>query len=386
MEQRRFWIACALLWVCGAATRLAILAVPPVITAIQSDLGMSGTQIGVLSGLPVILFALFAIPGSLLIARLGVATALTVGLLVTAAGTALRSAMPTVAILYAGTVVMGAGIAMLHVALPAAVRQWTPARIGFATALYTNGLLAGEIVPVAMSGPVLMPLFESSWRMSLAVWAAPVAVFAILVMALAPRGAEAGGRPATHWWPDWSDPTLWRAGFTFASITATYFASNAFLPAHLTAAGRPELIAPGLTALNAGQIPASFILLAVAHRFVGRARPIMAIGAAAIVCVLGLALTASYLTVAFCGAMGFVLAAALTCGLTIPAFVAEPEDMARTTAGMFTISYLTSVAISILSGAAWDATGMTTAAFLVIALGASPMIWLSPTIPFRRSA
>jgi len=69
--------------------------------------------------------------------------------------------MPTVAILYAGTVVMGAGIAMLHVALPAAVRQWTPARIGFATALYTNGLLAGEIVPVAMSGPVLMPLFNS---------------------------------------------------------------------------------------------------------------------------------------------------------------------------------------------------------------------------------
>ena len=87
-------------------------------------------------------------PGSLLIARLGLISALVIGLLVAAGGAALRSALPSVSVLYAGTVVMGAGIAMLQVALPAAVRAWTPQQVGFATALYTNGLLVGEILPV----------------------------------------------------------------------------------------------------------------------------------------------------------------------------------------------------------------------------------------------
>ena len=34
-------------------------------------------------------------------------------------------------------------------ALPAVVRQWLPDRVGFATAVFTNGLIAGEIVPVS---------------------------------------------------------------------------------------------------------------------------------------------------------------------------------------------------------------------------------------------
>ena len=42
---------------------------------------------------------------------------------------------------------MSAGIAIMQPALPALVRQWLPERIGFGTALYTNGLLVGETLP-----------------------------------------------------------------------------------------------------------------------------------------------------------------------------------------------------------------------------------------------
>jgi CP family cyanate transporter-like MFS transporter len=387
MDGRAFWVSCALLWVCGAATRLVILAVPPVITAIQSDLGLSGTQVGLLSGLPVVLFASFALPGSLLIARLGVVSALVAGLLTTAAGAALRAAVPTVAVLYAGTVVMGAGVAMLQVALPAAVRQWAPHRIGFATALYTNGLLFGEILPVALTGPVVLPLVNESWRWSLALWGLPLIPFAVLVLAFgrSARASLSAAAPA-RWFPDWTSPTLWRLGFVFASITATYFGANAFLPAHLTEMGRADLVAPGLTALNAGQIPASFILLAIAGRLTGRPGPLLVIGFASLACVIGMAATASYWTVAFAGILGFVLAGALTLGLTLPAFLSAPEDMARLTAGMFTISYLVSVSISVIGGAAWDATGWAGAAFVVIAAGVLPLIALTPTIPFGQTA
>jgi antibiotic biosynthesis monooxygenase (ABM) superfamily enzyme len=44
----------------------------------------------------------------------------------------------------------------MQVALPPAVRAWVPHRIGFATAVYTNGLLIGEILPVALMFPLVL--------------------------------------------------------------------------------------------------------------------------------------------------------------------------------------------------------------------------------------
>ena len=85
-----FWAAASLLWLAGAGLRLTILAVPPVITPIQHDLGLSGTEVGILSGLPVILFGIAALPGSLLIARFGPLPTLVAGLLVAGVASGLR--------------------------------------------------------------------------------------------------------------------------------------------------------------------------------------------------------------------------------------------------------------------------------------------------------
>src|ERR1043165_7551043 len=89
-SSRQIWTALLLLWLAGNALRFTILAVPPVIPLIHDDLHMSATQVGILSGLPSMLFALAAVPGSLLIARTGVLAALVIGLVLTAIGGALR--------------------------------------------------------------------------------------------------------------------------------------------------------------------------------------------------------------------------------------------------------------------------------------------------------
>src|SRR4051812_7913853 len=86
----------ALLWLAGNGLRLTILAPPPVISLIHADLNMSETQVGLLSGIPAALFACAAVPGALLIARFGALTALIIGLLATAVGSALRGAAPDV--------------------------------------------------------------------------------------------------------------------------------------------------------------------------------------------------------------------------------------------------------------------------------------------------
>jgi cyanate permease len=58
------------LWLCGVAMRMTILAMPPVIPLVHGELHMTETQVGLLVGLPLLLFALAAIPGSLMIARI----------------------------------------------------------------------------------------------------------------------------------------------------------------------------------------------------------------------------------------------------------------------------------------------------------------------------
>src|SRR5450830_1118315 len=204
--QRPFLTSLLLLWLSGTALRLTILAVPPVIPLIHDELNLNATQIGILTGLPSMLFAFAAVPGSLLIARLGVRTALVVGLGVTAIGGALRGALPDVGWLYAMTIAMGAGVAIMQVTMPTTVRAWLPHRIGFATAVYTNGLLIGEIFPVALMLPLVLPMVGGSWQWGFVVWSVPVAIIALVVMAFARgrlprtdrrRRGGAGGRIGT---------------------------------------------------------------------------------------------------------------------------------------------------------------------------------------------
>ena len=264
----------ALLWIGGIGLRVTILAVPPLIRLIHSDLNLTETEVGVLSGLPPVLFVFAAVPGSLLIARLGARTAVIAGLLATALGCALRGAAPDFALLCAATVLTGLGVAVMQPGLPPLVRAWLPDRIGFGTAVYANGLLVGEIIPVALTVPLVLPLVGGSWRLAFVAWAIPCAVIALALLAFAPRTADTGVATAPRrWWPDWRSGLIWRLGLMFGANNATYFATNGFIPDYLHHVGRPELISPALSALNIGQLPASFILLVCAGRFIGRAWP-----------------------------------------------------------------------------------------------------------------
>ena len=377
----RFLTALALLWLAGAALRLTILAVPPVIPIIHDELNMSGTQIGILTGLPSMLFAIAAVPGSLLIARLGVRAALVVGLSVTAVGGALRGAVPDVMWLYAMTIAMGAGVAIMQVTMPTAVRSWVPKRIGFATAVYTNGLLVGEILPVALMLVLVLPLVGGSWQWGFVFWSVPVGLIAIAVMVLAPRPVNGGASTVRRrWWPDWNNALIWRLGIMLGTVNANYFATNAFLPDYLRSTGQDQWIGPALTGLNAGQLPASFILLAVAGRLERSAWPYVACGVLCIVATAGIVFGTGAFMVAAATLQGFAAAGILILVLALPPLLSPPDDVHRVTAAMFTISYSCAVIVPVISGMAWDFSGVAAMAFLPIALCGIVLIVLAPAI------
>ena len=379
-QRGRLLTCVALLWFAGVGLRVTILAVPPLIRLIHDDLHMSETEVGILSGLPPVLFMLAAVPGSLLIARLGALAAVVGGLLTTALGCALRGAAPDFVTLCAATVLTGLGVAVMQPAMPPLVRAWLPERIGFGTAIYTNGLLVGEILPVALTLPLVLPLVAQSWRLAFAAWAIPVAAIALVLMALAPRETARTAAPL-RWWPDWRSGLIWRLGLMFGANNATYFSANAFIPDFLHHAGRPELIDATLSALNIGQLPASFLLLVWANRVVGRPWPYVACGALMLASVVGIVSGPGWLIVTSAAVLGFAGAATLTLMLALPPLLSEPDDVHRLTAAMFTISYSCAVILPVVSGLAWDASGLPAAAFVPIALCGAVMLALAPTIP-----
>lgn len=380
-----FGMPLLVLWTCGANLRLTILAVPPVISIIQADLHLSGTEVGLLSAIPVIMFAIAATPGSSLVGRLGVRQALLAGLVVTAAGAASRAAASNFWMLCATSLVMSSGVALMQPTMAAAVRAWVPARAAFGTAVYTNGLIVGEVLPVAIMLPLLLPVL-GDWRPALAVWAIPVAATAVFVASL-PSGSDPGA--AAHepirWLPELNSRLSWRIGLILGSVSSTYFCTNAFLPALLNGNGHPELVSPALTALNLGQFPTSFLLLFAADRMQGKRWPYLLLGLILVVGLTGLVYCGANWSVFWAAILGATCGAALALALALaPLLCGHPDEVARVSAAAFAISYSFAMVVSFTAGVAWDVAGNVSAAFAPILLGTVPILALPPRLFGRR--
>lgn len=371
----------ALLWIAGNGMRLTILAVPPIIPFIHDDLHMSETQVGILSGLPAALFACAAVPGSLLIARFGALTALIVGLLATGVGSALRGTADTVSLLYATTILTGFGVAVMQPAMPPLVRSWLPDRIGFATAVYTNGLLIGEVFPIALTGILVLPMFDGSWRAAFAFWGAPCIVIAIVIWIFAPRAKTPVISAPKKWWPDWKSSLIWRLGIMLGSMNAIYFTTNFFIPNYLRATGHEADINAALNALNLGQLPASALLLLYANQWIRQKWPYFVNGLLCIAAVLMIVYGNTPMIIAGAALVGFAAACVLILMLALPPLLSPPDDVHRTAAAMFTISYTCALLVPVFSGMAWDLTGIPAASFIPI--GLCGVLLIVPALSFK---
>jgi CP family cyanate transporter-like MFS transporter len=362
----------SLLWLAGVAMRMTILAMPPVIPLVHDELHMSETQIGLLIGLPLAVFAIAAVPGSLLIARIGVQRAVVLGMIIAALAGATRGAAIDVPTLYAATLATGFGVAIMQPGLPTLVHQWLPSRIALGTIAYTGGMLIGTMFSTALTIPFVLPLVGGSWRLDLLVWAVPALLIAPVFFLLSPQGVDRGaaGNPiGGRWWPNFRNPLVWLLGLTFGSNNSPFFATNAFLGDYLAAQGKADLLGTALAWLNGAQIVAPFILLVLADRLQRRAWPFLLFGPLLLAAFLGLIFAHSTLAIIVCaGLVGFTTAITLTATLALPPLLSTPADLPSTAAGMFTISYTTAIIIPTICGALWDLTGKPWTAFVPLTL------------------
>lgn len=363
------WQRIALLWLAGAALRLTVLSVPPLLPLIHRSLHLDERTVGILNGVPLLLLAGAAIPGSLLIARIGARRAVVVGLWGMALAGALRGVLPSAALLLGATVVMSAGIALCQPSLPSLVREWFPTRAAQATAAFSNGLLVGEIVAASLTVPLVLSL-AGSWQRALAFWSLPIAATAIAIPLLTGHQAQPRGIPRARWWPDWTKSQTWILGGLLGCGSAAYFTANAFLPDWLRATHQAGLVIPALTCVNLCQLPASLLVALKPRPLVLRRWPLAAAGLLIAGSALGLVLlSGGGLVLLWAGLIGFSSALVLILALALPPLLAGPGDVHRLSAAMFTVSYSCAFAGPFLGGAIWDAVGIPATAFAPVIAG-----------------
>jgi len=180
--------------------RGAITSLPPVFPELASTLHLSPLTIALLAATPVLCFAVFSIPAAPLARRFGEERVLLASLLLLAVGLLARGALPGL-LLFPGTVLASAGIALMNVLLPSLVKRRRPDQAGLLIGVYLLSLAAGAI----LGSLIAVPVFQSSGgsaRVTLGLWALPALAAALAWLPQwrfrttpAGLGGRSGGRP-----------------------------------------------------------------------------------------------------------------------------------------------------------------------------------------------
>lgn len=164
-RKKQYILIVAILWI-SCCLRAPITGVGPMIGVIRADLGLGNSAAGMLTTIPLLAFALVSLFVGELSSRFQAGYVMLLGLVATGIGILCRSYMGMGG-LFAGTIVIGIGIAVGNVLIPAFVKACFPEKTGIMTGVYTS-LMA---IFSGIAGAISVPLYYVwGWKNALAVW------------------------------------------------------------------------------------------------------------------------------------------------------------------------------------------------------------------------
>lgn len=372
----------------AASTRSPLTSVPPLVGELEDALGLSSVTVGLLTALPVLCMGVLAPAATLLAARLGLERALAVGAVAVAVGVALRPWGPAV-VLVAGTLVAGAGIAIVGALLPGAVKRHFPRRPGAMTGAY----MAAMMTTAAAAAALAVPLADAAgWRVSLGVWAVPAAAAAVWWVVRAgrrPMPVRTADTTAVTARLPWRSPAAWLVTGYLTTSSIMFYALLAWVAPSYTDRGWDEAAAGLLLAgFSAAQLASAFVVPLVVDRVRDRRALYAAAGTVNAVALTALVVAPESAPWAIVLLLGFGNGAAFTLGLTqLVEHAATTHDSARLAGMAFLVSYVVAAGGPTGIGALHDALGSWTVPFLLLAVVAGAQVVVGLLLgPSRRVA
>ncbi|MDR8389943.1 MFS transporter [Aliifodinibius sp. S!AR15-10] len=310
--------------------RAPLAAVGPLTGAIQKATGLSHGMVGLITTLPLLCFGFLSTLTPLFTRKWGIEGTLGIALCLLSVGIALRSIV-SISALYAGTLLLGIGIALGNVLLPSLVKRDFPNYKGWMTSLYSSLMGAGATLAAGISVPLANDL-GWGWRYSLGCWAV-LSITAFL-----------------FWIPQLQDHTLpkrtisirkslrdlgqsllaWQIALFMGLQSFIFYVVLAWLPEMLIGQGMDVNTAGWMLALSQGMgVLGTIVLPAYAERLKDQRGIVWIIGIIELVSIAGLLMPGTRFVPLWAGLIGFALGCSF--GLALLFMVLRTQNSETTT-------------------------------------------------------
>ncbi len=235
--------------------RAPITAVGSITNLIQKDLSLSSTMMGFITTIPLIAFAVVSPFVAKFSHRIGHNKTMLISLLLILFSELIRSYTGIFG-LYLGTALIGIGIAIGNVLIPAIIKLNFSTRLGFVTSIYTSGMCIFAAVGAGISVPLAKNL-NLGWQNTLAVWFI-LTIITIFIWLPQLQKNQAGSGIIKNCNGDgsiWHSKLAWCVTLFMGIQSLLFYSLVAWLPS--------IIMAKGLTANFAGNMALLFQLMAI---------------------------------------------------------------------------------------------------------------------------
>lgn len=231
--------------VIGLSMRAPIISVSPILVQLQEAYGLSSAAAGLLTSLPVLCFGALALVAPRLGRRFGMERAMSAMLVLIVVGMLLRAAAGAGG-LFAGTVVLGAAIAVNNVLLPSLIKRDWAHVAGPLLSVQSVSMALGPTLAAVLTVPLLQ-LLGGSVRLALLSWLVlPVAAFVLFKMLRRqqPQAVKGGlRRIAAGAGSLLRDRLAWQVTVFLGMQSLLFYSVSTWLPTILMGAGLPAVTA-----------------------------------------------------------------------------------------------------------------------------------------------
>ncbi len=358
--------------------RGTIVGVGPLLEAIRDETGMSNTVAGLLTTLPVICFGALAGVAPRLARRFGIDLVIWLTMVGLTIGILIRLGS-SLALLFLGTVVIGASIALANVLVPAVIKRDFPHRTGLMTGIYTMCIAGGG----SLAAGLMVPIEERSrldWRETLALLAIPSLVAVVVLiprLRLNSRSRESVMSRGIAAPRLWRNRLAWQVSLFMGLQSFIYYGMGSWMSPFLSDAGLSDERAGLMWSIcNLAGLPFSFIVPVVAQKLPDQ-RPlvvwVIAFWAASVV---GLLVAPAGYALLWMVLFGVAGGSSLSLALMFIVLRSPDTAHASVLSGMAqAIGYTLAATAPFLFGALHDLTGSWQASVTMIGLMLVPTLW-----------
>lgn len=362
--------------VAGLAMRAPIISVAPILTRIQEAYSLDSVAASLLTSLPVLCFGALAFAAPGLGRRLGIERAITAMLGLILVGILVRSVWGWPG-LFLGTFLLGSGIAVMNVLMPAAIKRHWAHAVGPLMSTLSVSMAVGPTLAALLTVPLYQALGDSV-RLTLVAWGVLPIAGLVLFLELRRRlpatdepvsaMPTAGGRL-------WRQPLAWQISAFIGLQSLLFYSFTGWLPTILVDGGLSEVAAGlGFSVFTFLNIIGSLVYPMIAVKV--RQQSGLALGSAVmwLVGIGGILFAPVSTAYVWAGVAGLGSGASFSLALTLIVLRSRDAATAARLSGMAqAVGYLLAASGPLMMGWVFEASGGWTTP-LVVLLGVVPLV------------